>query len=183
MHVIDRPNEKGMACNVRQHAIKLPRYNYRSMPHYPNYRLGPVDGSPCDTLGINNLPVANFRCEPDSLNPFLFDFIDNSWYAPTEWHWAFGDGTDTSSMDAAHAFPGPGAYQVCLTVSNDNGGDTACKEVAIPATNTNGVATEGLPLLYPQPDFRQGYRGYAHWCGTGAVRCTGPAGVFDNTAK
>ena len=50
MHVIDNPDEKGLACNVRQRGIKLPTYNSRSIPNHPNYRLGALKGSPCDTL-------------------------------------------------------------------------------------------------------------------------------------
>jgi hypothetical protein len=50
MHYIDKPNEKGLACDVRQRGIKLPTYNAWTMPNHPNYRLGALKGSPCDTL-------------------------------------------------------------------------------------------------------------------------------------
>ena len=49
LHVIENPNEKGLACNVRQHSIKLPTPN-QTIPIFPNYRLGALEGSPCDTL-------------------------------------------------------------------------------------------------------------------------------------
>jgi hypothetical protein len=55
-HIINHPDSAGIACEVIQHGFELPRWN-NSIPHYPNFRLGPIDGSPCDTLGINN-PVA-----------------------------------------------------------------------------------------------------------------------------
>ena len=58
----------------------------------PNYRLGPLNSSPCDTLGINNVPVANFRID-DSLNLFSRYFYDLSYHEPAEWLWDFGDGT------------------------------------------------------------------------------------------
>lgn len=48
-HVIESPNEKGVACNVRQHALRLPTVN-ESIPTFPHYRLEALEGSPCDTL-------------------------------------------------------------------------------------------------------------------------------------
>ena len=50
MHVIESPDSPGIACDVRQHSLKLPAYNHRTMPNFPNYRLGPLKGSPCDTI-------------------------------------------------------------------------------------------------------------------------------------
>lgn len=42
IHVIHHPDEPGLACGVEQHAIQLPYPMFRSMPHFPNYRLGPL---------------------------------------------------------------------------------------------------------------------------------------------
>jgi hypothetical protein len=42
LHVIHNPNELGPACNFEQHAIQLPFNHRRSLPHFPNYRLGPL---------------------------------------------------------------------------------------------------------------------------------------------
>jgi PKD repeat protein len=157
MHVINRPNEKGLACDVRQHGLQLPRYNYRSMPHFPNYRLGPLDGSPCDTLGINNLPLALFRCEPvDSTDPYTIEFTDLSSYEPTQWDWAFGDGTGSGGnlsgdQNKVHTFPGPGSYEACLTVSNQYGADTYCKVVYIGVSATEGAAAADAFQVFPNP--------------------------------
>jgi len=52
LHVIHNPDEPGLACNMEQHGISLPRYFSNSLPNHPNYHLGPVAGSPCDTLGL-----------------------------------------------------------------------------------------------------------------------------------
>jgi hypothetical protein len=38
---------------MEQHGIDLERYFSNSLPNHPNYHLGPVDGSACDSLGIN----------------------------------------------------------------------------------------------------------------------------------
>ncbi len=51
-HLINSPDTKGFGCDVRQHYIPLPQ-EPSTIPVYPNYRLGPIDGSPCDTLGID----------------------------------------------------------------------------------------------------------------------------------
>lgn len=50
IHVINRPNLPGSACDFQQHAIILPKFNDGTMPRFPNYRLGQWQDSPCDTL-------------------------------------------------------------------------------------------------------------------------------------
>ncbi|MBP7409427.1 MAG: T9SS type A sorting domain-containing protein [Flavobacteriales bacterium] len=54
LHVINDPDQPGMACDIVQHQQELPTYYTNSLPNHPNYHLGPVDGSVCDSLGINN---------------------------------------------------------------------------------------------------------------------------------
>ena len=56
LHVINNPNEAGVACDVAQHSVILPTYNSRTMPNFPNYRLGAEIGSPCDTITSTHLP-------------------------------------------------------------------------------------------------------------------------------
>jgi hypothetical protein len=53
LHVISNPDVPGLGCNMVQHQLELPRYFSNSLPNHPNYHLGPVDGSICDSLGIN----------------------------------------------------------------------------------------------------------------------------------
>ncbi len=53
-HVIERPDEKGDSCLFTQHGLLLPSPS-AGVPLFPNYRLGPLTGSACDTLlGMNN---------------------------------------------------------------------------------------------------------------------------------
>jgi hypothetical protein len=137
LHYIDYPNKEGDGCRVVQHGLQLAARNWFTSPHYPNYRLGPVDGSPCDTLGLDNRPLAGFRHEADTVNALLVGFTDNSFYEPTAWHWDFGDGTASAEVDPVHAFPAPGTYTVCLTVGNQYDSDMLCKEVTV---GTTGVA-------------------------------------------
>ncbi|MCC6542177.1 MAG: T9SS type A sorting domain-containing protein [Flavobacteriales bacterium] len=58
LHVIHNPDEPGLACNLEQHGIDLPRYFMNSLPNHPNYHLGPLAGSPCDTLGLAVAPLS-----------------------------------------------------------------------------------------------------------------------------
>jgi len=54
LHVINEPDQGGLACGMVQHGVELPRYFMNSLPNHPNYHLGPVDGSVCDSLGIDS---------------------------------------------------------------------------------------------------------------------------------
>ncbi len=53
IHEMNYPDSAGIACNVQQHVISLGNYfHLRSVPNHPNYYLGPLLGSTCDTLGL-----------------------------------------------------------------------------------------------------------------------------------
>lgn len=52
MSRIEQPDSLGTACDVQQHSIFLPTYNLWSIPHHPVYRLGAIEGSPCDTIPL-----------------------------------------------------------------------------------------------------------------------------------
>ena len=151
LHVIHNPNEKGLACNVEQHGIKLPVYNSFSVPNHPNYRLGPIDGSNCDTLGIDNLPLAAFRYDRDTLDDLNFFFTDLSAYEPETWHWDFGDGNTSQDTSPVHLYDEYGVYEVCLTVSNSNASDTYCQTINIISTSTLEQAKNIDVLVYPNP--------------------------------
>ncbi len=50
IHEINYPDSVGLACDVQQHAIPLGVWHFRSVPNHPNYNLGPVVGSVCDSI-------------------------------------------------------------------------------------------------------------------------------------
>jgi hypothetical protein len=52
LHSINQPDIGGDACDTRMGTILLPHWTFRTMPNFPNFRLGALRGSPCDTLGI-----------------------------------------------------------------------------------------------------------------------------------
>jgi PKD repeat protein len=131
LHVIESPDEKGEACDVRQHSIALPNFNSFALANHPNYRLGPIDGSPVDTLGIDNLPRAYYRIDRSPDDTLNFHFQDLSFYEPGTWSWTFGDGGSSNDRHPNHNYSGIGIYEVCLTVSNDLGSDTHCRTIEL----------------------------------------------------
>jgi hypothetical protein len=152
MHRINHPERGGTACELEQNAMNFEPYAFTNLPHFPNFRLGPVDGSPCDTLGIDNQPLAGWRY--DRTGGLGVDFTSVSWYEPTEWQWVFGDGSAGSTeRNPAHTFPAAGPYDVCLTVSNANGSDTKCKTVWVGTSSASSGpdAVGGGIRLYPNP--------------------------------
>ncbi|MFN8152680.1 MAG: T9SS type A sorting domain-containing protein [Bacteroidia bacterium] len=52
LHEMNYPDSAGTACDLQQHAISLGYAQLRAVPNHPNYNLGPVVGSVCDTLGV-----------------------------------------------------------------------------------------------------------------------------------
>lgn len=157
MGVMHYPNEAGEACDVRQHSLHITTSYARGMPTFPNYRLGPLDGSECDTLGLNNNPIAKFRYEQDTIDYLKVRFTDLSYFRPESWHWDFGDGTTTTGTTAIerypyHTFPHNGTYEVCLTVSNENSSNTACRTLTFGTASTTTPEVKEIDVnLYPNP--------------------------------
>ncbi|MEO0312472.1 MAG: hypothetical protein RIQ89_2129, partial [Bacteroidota bacterium] len=104
LHVINSPDSAGMACNVVQQGLVLPSYNAFSMPNHTNYELGPIDGSLCDSLGLNNVAVINQSNEANSVTVFpnpsasCFNFlIQNETVSSVAVYNLFGEVTVTST--------------------------------------------------------------------------------------
>ncbi|MFN4254938.1 MAG: PKD domain-containing protein, partial [Saprospiraceae bacterium] len=146
-HRIRHPERAGAACDFRQQDIKI-QYGYDNLPHFPVFRLGPVDGSPCDTLGLDNRPLAGWRHAAQAL---AVDFTSVSWYEPTAWHWDFGDGGTSTAVHPTHAYAAPGGYDVCLTVSNANGSDTKCRKIWVGVSRTDDPIWAAGFSLQPNP--------------------------------
>jgi PKD repeat protein len=159
LHVINNPDEQGANCGFVNHGLRLYKNNAQSVPNHPNYRLGPLDGSPCDTLGLNNWPKAWYRYEPDSLDLLAVDFHDLSYYEPTQWKWDFGDpasgaANQSSVRHPQHFFSKKGVYEVCLTVSNANGSHTHCKTLYLGVSAQDDPVLQSQVLVAPNP-FRE----------------------------
>jgi hypothetical protein len=76
LHVINYPDSAGAACGFCQHCIHLPAFNAFTIPNHPNYFLGPLVGSVCDTLHIGIDDVLNtnntFNLFPNPANRLVY---------------------------------------------------------------------------------------------------------------
>jgi len=153
MHVIHNPDEAGVACQFAQHAIQLPVYNEQSLTSSPYFRLGPLDGSSCDTLGLDNIPVAWYRYQQDTLDFLDVTFHDLSYYEPTSWSWDFGDGSPGSSeRHPQHQYDSVGVYQICLTVSNANATSVDhCKTLYLGVSSLENPGSQSRVAVSPNP--------------------------------
>jgi hypothetical protein len=152
LHVIHNPDEKGLNCEYQQHGVSLPTYNAFSIPSFPNYRLGPLDGSPCDTIGLDNSPISWWRSEADTLESLRVNFHDLSYYEPNAWLWDFGDGSSGSDeRHPVHNFPEPGDYLVCLTVSNANTSHTLCRTLHFTVSAIDNPDVKNSISVSPNP--------------------------------
>ncbi len=144
------PNEPGKKSKFKHDTPFFGTYKSAAIPYMPNYRLGPLDGSPCDTLGLNNVPVANFRVD-DTLGFLSRYFYDLSHHEPAAWHWDFGDGTTSMQQSPLHEYDSAGIYQVCLTVSNQYGSDTYCRTLYLGVSKTDAPVEKELVSVSPNP--------------------------------
>ena len=78
LHEMNFPDSAGLACDVQQHAINLGYAQLRAVPNHPNYNLGPVVGSVCDTLsvGIEEQEYNfNFGISPNPIESGFVKFV------------------------------------------------------------------------------------------------------------
>ncbi|MFZ1424792.1 MAG: PKD domain-containing protein [Saprospiraceae bacterium] len=150
LHVINRPNILGKSCDFRQHTIPFPSIK-KTMPYYPNYRLGPIDDSISDTLGINNIPWCMWRYDQDTFNYLKFEFTDNSAYNVKKWSWNFGDNYTSDQQNPTHTYQGNGIYNVCLIVTNEFGADTLCRTIQIGTLSNSDYGEKINIVLLPNP--------------------------------
>ena len=153
MSAIQYPDEGGIACEVRQHSVPMPTMISRGIPNFPPYRMGPVDGSACDTLGIDNHPIAKYRYEADTTDYLRLRFTDLSYYRPEVWSWDFGDGSPKVSMQHPyHSFATKGTYRVCLTVSNEHSSNTYCRNITLGTSSSDDTGRSRAEVtLFPNP--------------------------------
>lgn len=77
LNVINSPDSSGIACNFSPHSYVISHDSYGDIPpSFPNYDLGPLKGSPCDTLylqteNIKQFKQANYRVAPNLVNDWL----------------------------------------------------------------------------------------------------------------
>jgi hypothetical protein len=151
VHVIDRPDERGKATKLLQHHIMLQTSNGKSVQNFANFRLGPLDGSSCDTLGLDNHPVSWWRHEVEDADPLEIRFTDLSYFRPEVWEWDFGDGDMSNEQNPIHTYPSPGLYYACLTVSNEYSADSSCHWIEIESVSTKDAGRDEVYIVHPNP--------------------------------
>lgn len=65
---INNPDILGTACDVAQHSVVIPTFNFNTLPNHPNYFLGKIPGSPCDTIvgvGMEEQQVLTVKAYPN----------------------------------------------------------------------------------------------------------------------
>jgi PKD repeat protein len=67
-------------------------------------------------------------------SPDSFQFTDLSQGNIISWYWSFGDGATSGEQNPFHAYPGPGTYEACLTVTGNSNSDTFCRSIVISDT-------------------------------------------------
>lgn len=126
--------------------------NIYTVPNFPHFRLGPLDGSPCDTLGLDNRPLADFRWQlEDSLAPLRVTFTDLSSYAPDTWYWEFGDGETSTERYPVHEYPKDRTYLSCLSVTNANTTHNLCRYVRVGVSALEDPELQAAVQLLPNP--------------------------------
>jgi hypothetical protein len=152
---INNPHLAGAAADFRYDDLILDTYSDYCTPNMPWFRLGPVDGSVCDTLGLDNHPLCNWRWEvpQPTIDPLTIAFTDLTTYEPLYWQWYFGDGTTSSERYPTHTYDSAGTYTVCLIVSNNNSNDTLCQVLNLGMVSTTYpvAPAPAACTVYPNP--------------------------------
>ena len=85
LHVIEKPENKGKACNLKEYGLSAYDQVLGALPYFPNYRLGPLMGTGCDsissTLDINDPnPIAITYPNPasESITIELMKYLQHS---------------------------------------------------------------------------------------------------------
>lgn len=78
LSVINSPDSGGLACDYQPFSVFLPGCRtYLGLPNNPDYALGPVIGSPCDTLSVGIIENGSNEILLVTPNPFRVQFTVN----------------------------------------------------------------------------------------------------------
>ena len=97
---------------------------------------GNVESNTTDAIAANQAPTASFAASTSGLTTSFTDASSDSDGSVVSWSWDFGDGNTSSAQHPSHAYAAGGAYNVGLTVTDDDGAmDTASQSVVVVAPN------------------------------------------------
>lgn len=148
-----------------------PSHTYNEPGEYTITLVAYVDGD----CGINDTvttvvtvydyPVAGFTSTPEMPSTFSPVIFTSTSTDASTWEWEFGDGFTSSEENPTHLYPLAGAYEVCLTVTTENGcEDKICDSVIIEeislldipnafSPNGDGFNDEFLPFNYGMANY------------------------------
>jgi hypothetical protein len=142
LHFINSPDSGGIACDVQLHALHLPCWNKRTVPNHPNYYLGPIIGSTCDSLphvGISEINGFDFHFSI-SPNPITDGYMKIMYLLPQNKSAVF----EVYDISGRKVFkmslpPWSSLQSISLPNLNDgiynatiiSGGEKVCKKIAI----------------------------------------------------
>jgi hypothetical protein len=137
LHVIHNPNEQGTACNVEQHGIVLNNIISNGLPHFPNFRLGPI---------VEIQPNFNTTISNDTVQ-----FVNNT-VGGTDFHWDFGDNTTSVAVSPEHIYEEPGQYIVTLTAMESCVEEVFTDTLNVIFTDVNETFSTQQTAVYPNPN-------------------------------
>jgi len=98
----------------------------------PNSNTYTQDFQICNLL-VPCQALFTYSPEPQG-SPDSFQFTDLSIGINLTWYWSFGDSTSSKEQNPFHAYPGPGTFEACLTITGNNCTNTYCDTIVISDT-------------------------------------------------
>jgi Secretion system C-terminal sorting domain len=81
-HTINNPNQQSQDCSFIQRNITIPTFNAFTLPNFPNFRLGTLSNSMCDTLTVSSqqavLDTQRIHIFPNPTSDILTITISNN---------------------------------------------------------------------------------------------------------
>ncbi len=103
----------------------------------------------CQDVTVAFAPVAAFTFTDDGSG--TVNFQDLSVFGPTSWLWDFGDGDSSTEQNPSHTYSTSGNYNVCLTVTNNQGSNTFCLPVEVVVNSIYDFAADFSIQVFPNP--------------------------------
>lgn len=124
--------------------------SYTFVPNAPGtYTICAVGTFPSgcvDSACVNMTVGGNTNCNANAqvtntsaTNVIQYTGAGSTGSANLQYTWNFGDGTTSTLMNGTHTFPGPGTYQVCLTITDGTCTDTDCVNITVGQNTGNGT--------------------------------------------
>ena len=105
----------------------------------------------CQTIQVTMpvLPIATFSVMTKDLSVNFTNLSQNN---PITSLWDFGDGNNSTDFSPEHIYAIAGDFEVCLTVTNNDGEDVTCQTIQVMmSVSTNTIMNDNSYTLMPNP--------------------------------